>query len=1067
MLEIRDLTKVYTTKGVSVRALDGVSLRFPEKGMVFLLGKSGSGKSTLLNLCGGLDTPDSGEIVIKGRSSKDFTQSDFDSYRNTFIGFVFQEYNILNEFSVEDNIALALELQGKSKDRARVQEILRQVDLEQFARRKPNTLSGGQKQRVAIARALVKNPEIIMADEPTGALDSKTGKQVFDTLKKLSGSKLVIVVSHDREFAEVYGDRIIELKDGKVISDVAKEKIQPTRESDNLTFIGEDTISVQDGSRLTDADMGRIRAFLSKVRGRVLLTGGEKEIADFKKAARIDDSGARETFAETNEAAIPAGSYTEADSRFIRSKLPVRHAVRIGASSMKVKPFRLFFTILLSFIAFTLFGLFSTLTFYNAQDVTMQSYTEAGYSHLTVTPRYRVTEINYNNGEENYRLTSDYLYRFTPEQLEAFSARQGGAVGAYNFSNAEDTRNLPQKAIVNATGVLESSAYYHNYIYWFAEVSQGSDTFDLLTQTDLSSLGSDDVVLSSYLFDALKEKGMKDRDGAVVRIEEYQDIMGEQIALQNNAGESVWLTVRGVFRADPPAKYDVLKERTANLNDPTLLMFSRDLMLSPCTAVLVGTSFYDAHLEDFETSYGSSFGDDLGRELEEEMVATISGSEGYGQTDTYIHRIAGYDENTKAALPYILWTDGERQQLSDGEILLSADSYIDMIDHALNELLYDPETDALWNDAYREAYDEYRDAHWNEFYQAAYEAGYQEYYDYYRTELNQSEETARQNALDRVNSDAENNLYPYADAAAMEEADRQTGRADFEQYMDLLRNAAYGDIPSGTEMREAFSAIAPYIDRAIGNGMLGTQVTLRTGAGAEAGTYTIVGTYFSQYNYVNAVFSEPVADRIIDAFGDSSYYEYKTNHVASSEEKYNAVFLRFPDRAALSALVEENDSFSENDEGILLQSALTETLEGVNGVIDMLSQVFLWVGVVMAVFSMLLLFNFISVSITYKKREIGILRAVGARSADVFRIFFSESAIISAVCFVLSVIASIVVCGVLNNVLAADLGASIFVFGPLSVLALLGIAAVTSFIATFLPVYGIAKKKPVESIRAL
>ena len=116
--------------------------------------------------------------------------------------------------------ALALELQGKSKDRARVQEILRQVELEQFARRKPNTLSGGQKQRVAIARALVKNPEIIMADEPTGALDSKTGKQVFDTLKKLSGGKLVIVVSHDREFAEVYGDRIIELKDGKVISAV-------------------------------------------------------------------------------------------------------------------------------------------------------------------------------------------------------------------------------------------------------------------------------------------------------------------------------------------------------------------------------------------------------------------------------------------------------------------------------------------------------------------------------------------------------------------------------------------------------------------------------------------------------------------------------------------------------------------------------------------------------------------------------------------------------------------------------------------------------------------------------
>ncbi|HIY45409.1 MAG TPA: ATP-binding cassette domain-containing protein, partial [Candidatus Borkfalkia excrementipullorum] len=143
MLEVKNLTKVYKTKGgAETRALDGVSLRFEERGMIFLLGKSGSGKSTLLNLCGGLDTPDSGEIIIKGRSSKDFSQADFDSYRNTFVGFVFQEYNILNEFTVEDNIALALELQGKNKDKARVHEILEQVEMSEFAKRKPNTLSG-------------------------------------------------------------------------------------------------------------------------------------------------------------------------------------------------------------------------------------------------------------------------------------------------------------------------------------------------------------------------------------------------------------------------------------------------------------------------------------------------------------------------------------------------------------------------------------------------------------------------------------------------------------------------------------------------------------------------------------------------------------------------------------------------------------------------------------------------------------------------------------------------------------------------------------------------------------
>ena len=184
MLEVKNLTKIYKTKGGDVTALDNVSVSFPEKGMVFLLGKSGSGKSTLLNVCGGLDAPTSGEIIVKGKSSKNFLQSDFDSYRNTFVGFVFQEYNILNEFSIEDNIALALELQGKPKNKTVINNILEQVELVGYNKRKPQTLSGGQKQRVAIARALVKSPEIIMADEPTGALDSNTGKQVFETIRR-------------------------------------------------------------------------------------------------------------------------------------------------------------------------------------------------------------------------------------------------------------------------------------------------------------------------------------------------------------------------------------------------------------------------------------------------------------------------------------------------------------------------------------------------------------------------------------------------------------------------------------------------------------------------------------------------------------------------------------------------------------------------------------------------------------------------------------------------------------------------------------------------------------------
>ena len=159
MLEVKNLKKVYRSKkGVVTKALDDVSLTFPETGMIFILGKSGSGKSTLLNVCGGLDRMDSGEIIIKGKSSKDFSAQDFDSYRNTFVGFVFQEYNILDEFTVEQNIALALELQNKKRDKDVIAQILADVEMTYFAQRKPNTLSGVKKQRVAIARALVNAP---------------------------------------------------------------------------------------------------------------------------------------------------------------------------------------------------------------------------------------------------------------------------------------------------------------------------------------------------------------------------------------------------------------------------------------------------------------------------------------------------------------------------------------------------------------------------------------------------------------------------------------------------------------------------------------------------------------------------------------------------------------------------------------------------------------------------------------------------------------------------------------------------------------------------------------------
>lgn len=221
MLSLHNIGKTYVTKAkAKTYALKDINLDIVGKGMVVILGKSGSGKSTLLNLLGGLDSPTSGEIFVDGVNMKQFTKRDYDAYRNNYVGFIFQEFNLLSDFNVRDNIALALKLAKDDNVDAKVSAALQQVELnDEYLTRRVDEMSGGEKQRVAIARALIKDSKMILADEPTGNLDSATGESIWNLLKALSAERLVVVVTHDRESAEKYSDRIIEIADGGVVSD--------------------------------------------------------------------------------------------------------------------------------------------------------------------------------------------------------------------------------------------------------------------------------------------------------------------------------------------------------------------------------------------------------------------------------------------------------------------------------------------------------------------------------------------------------------------------------------------------------------------------------------------------------------------------------------------------------------------------------------------------------------------------------------------------------------------------------------------------------------------------------
>ena len=272
MIEVRELRKEYKTGDFIQKALDGVSVTFRDNEFVAVLGPSGSGKTTLLNILGGLDTADSGEIIINGTSTREYKSADWDTYRNHRIGFVFQSYNLIPHQTVRANVELAMTLTGVGTEerRTRAEEALDKVGLKGHENKKPSQLSGGQMQRVAIARALVNNPEIVLADEPTGALDTETGIQVMNLLQEIAKDRLVIMVTHNPALAEQYANRIITLKDGSILEDkkpVTAEELK----SSARTKIGESDAGTKTSMSFRTALSLSFSNLMSK-KGRTALT---------------------------------------------------------------------------------------------------------------------------------------------------------------------------------------------------------------------------------------------------------------------------------------------------------------------------------------------------------------------------------------------------------------------------------------------------------------------------------------------------------------------------------------------------------------------------------------------------------------------------------------------------------------------------------------------------------------------------------------------------------------------------------------------------------------------------
>lgn len=896
MLETRNLCKIYKPKkGVPVRAIDNVSLKFPDTGMIFLLGKSGSGKSTMLNLLGGLDKYDSGEIIIKGVSSKDFDQQHFDSYRNTYVGFIFQEYNILDEFSVGANVALAIELQGRKATDEEINRILQEVDLEGYGNRKPNELSGGQKQRVAIARALVKNPEIIMADEPTGALDSNTGKQIFDTLKKLSKDKLVIIVSHDREFSELYADRIIELADGKVISDVECVQAEETVSDEANISFEDDGIKVLKGYHLTQEDLELINAYIDNAKSeRVTIAGREK------KARRI-------SFKDTDQSRIESSNKNP--FKLIKSVIPMKNAFKIGTSALKYKKFKLVITILLSCVAFGLFGLADTFGAYNHVKVCTNSLFDSGVHSLSFAKSVKTQYY------DSY-YWRDYGTAITEEELEELKKGTGMNLhGAYS-----PNWSLDFAANIFKGELLDDGAYriHPNEFGGYIDVDDtvlSDNGAELVAGTLPKKEG--EIAVSELVYRSFAKAGYISADGKETKISSYNDLIGKEITIREDT-----YTVCGIVDTD----FDF--DRYSKLEEDSEVLSSAEQ--------LVNYALYREYR--FEYLYGMSsmimvapgtvqkmVTEDVNASIVEYNI-TLQTTDDEVFWPQYVMKLSQCDTS------HIVWFDGEKKTLADNEIILSS-----------NCIFYD------------------------------YDAG--------------KEYTAE-------------------------------------------------------EMKDK-EILLSYFDRLTSNYTDDKKVK-------------IVGVY--DVSYLGEKFSKDILIENDDYYNSMADERYQGT--------YSFVIGRMPQSKSQVRDAVAYAFDKSSDIAFPIQNAVTYELETVNEVLKTMSKVFLYIGIGFAVFASIMLANFIATSVAYKKQEIGILRAIGSRSNDVFRIFFSESFVIAMINFVLSTVGVGVATMIINMIFRRyGILISVLTFGIRQVALIFVISIVIAVLASFIPVKSIASKRPIDAIR--
>lgn len=948
MLQLKDVKKIYTTKAGEVHALNGVSITFPSTGLVFITGKSGCGKTTLLNVIGGLDGIDDGEIYIQDKRFSTFSAKEYDSYRNTFVGFVFQEYNLLSEFTVEYNIKIAMELQGREMDEEALDKLLKDVGIEDLKNRKPSELSGGQRQRVAIARALVKEPRIIMADEPTGALDGATGIQVLDTLKKLSKDKLIIVVSHDIEFAERYADRIIHLVDGQVVEDITfDEKELEANLSDK-----ESVLIVKEGADLSENEKNVLAKAVK-----------ERKKIEFTEKVSFRDKK-------------PTGKVKKDDSEPValqKSKMKLRSSAYLGVKSLAVKPIRLIITIIVSALAFAVFGLFDTIANFNTQNVLKNHFEK--YAKTAVASADYIVDNETNDA---------YHVKISEEAVAMLESKTKGTVkGIFDFSYRTQGRKDHVQAIdeIKYSNAFVGKSYYTQNINGFIEFDGDTEIdangnfrdFDYKLVSGrypkiITDQGekrkeetTNEIVISNYLAQSiiffLDGKPLNEK--VVVSPE---DLRGSKITIN-----TVKYTIVGIVDCGTiPEKYDLIS--TSNPGNPRITSlvddFTAYINSGAQKCVFVAKGFKDIHnqaklMPDLCYTGGSN---------NTQISIEIEGMQKQLSLDDYVYGSRDYGADN------IMLFSGEYP--TNGQLTLQDD---EVVIHPRNfGMIFEKSISAL-------------------------------------------------------------------DAA--DESQVRTWIIDMEN-LSTARN------------RELFAMICDKLGLNISSGYISAKLhqTCFKRELESTRDIKIVGWYYGieTNHYIGSYYKVMMNDNLMQSLGiypeqgDYSKVLFSSKSIENSSDiivdyllKTNGLALDWYNNPAL-IVVSENQA-------MIRQAA----------------DLFLYVSIALALFSIFMLYNYISTSIANKQRSVGVLRGLGAGGKDILRTFLSESLIIGAINGALAILLSFFGCMFVNWYIMSEMNILVefALFGIRQILIIAGVSILTAILASALPIIKISKKKPVELIR--